>query len=194
MALLLGGARRLAACGARARWARPFAAQPEPEQASGDEITVKVNDYKAHKLDPPGTEVTTSKGELIEFFTTMYRMRRRARTRLPLELVALALQPVQTLCVLATRSRQLARAVAKRLKGWQRKLSAVPNVAPHSACGQYVSLQHTAALKNVFAAALLEHARRGCLFFRFALSVLAQAELIPECALKPSLPGCGVTG
>ena len=85
MALLLGGARRLAACGARVRCMRPFSAQPEPEQASGDEVTVKVNDYKVHRLEPPTTEVTTSKGELLEFFTTMYRMRRRARSGLVLD-------------------------------------------------------------------------------------------------------------
>ncbi|KAK9825166.1 hypothetical protein WJX81_000917 [Elliptochloris bilobata] len=71
------GTRRLAACGARlCKLMRPFSAQPEPEQAPGDEVTVKVNDYKAHNLEPPGTEVATSKAELHAFFKNMYRMRR----------------------------------------------------------------------------------------------------------------------
>ena len=80
MALLLGGARRLASCGAHVRaLARPFSAQPEPEPPASEEVTVKVNDYKAHHLDPPSTEVTTSKAELMDFFKTMYRMRRHAQ-------------------------------------------------------------------------------------------------------------------
>lgn len=80
MALLLSNARRLASCGAHMRvLAQPFSAQPEPEQPASEEITVKVNDYKAHHLDPPSTEVTTSKAELMDFFKTMYRMRRHAQ-------------------------------------------------------------------------------------------------------------------
>ena len=80
MALLLGSARRLASRGIPVRGlARPFSAQPQPEPPASEEVTVKVNDYKPHHLDPPSTEVTTSKAELMDFFKTMYRMRRHAQ-------------------------------------------------------------------------------------------------------------------
>ena len=80
MALLLRNARRFAGRSAPVRaLAQPFSAQPELEQPASEEVTVKINDYKAHLLDPPPTEVTTSKGELMDFFRSMYRMRRHAQ-------------------------------------------------------------------------------------------------------------------
>jgi len=36
----------------------------------------QVQPYKAHRIDPPGTAVTTTKTELMHFFETMFRMRR----------------------------------------------------------------------------------------------------------------------
>ena len=33
-------------------------------------------EYKAHRIEPPSPHVTTSKAELMQFFETMYRMRR----------------------------------------------------------------------------------------------------------------------
>ena len=81
MALLLGSARQLAARLAPLRTlARAFSAQPEPEQeeGSGEVVTVKVNDYKLHKLEEgPPVEVVTSKSELKVAFRQMYLMRRR---------------------------------------------------------------------------------------------------------------------
>ncbi|KAK9805516.1 hypothetical protein WJX72_002763 [[Myrmecia] bisecta] len=53
---------------------RSFAAQA----ASGDDepFTLNVNPYKAHRIDPPGTEVQTSKAELFDMFKKMYIFRR----------------------------------------------------------------------------------------------------------------------
>ena len=36
----------------------------------------QVDEYKTHRIDPPPTTVTTSRGELLGFFETMFRMRR----------------------------------------------------------------------------------------------------------------------
>jgi pyruvate dehydrogenase E1 component alpha subunit len=35
-----------------------------------------VNPFQAHKIEPPSTQVTTTVGELLAYFTQMYRMRR----------------------------------------------------------------------------------------------------------------------
>lgn len=42
----------------------------------GDKLTVEVNPYKSHNIEPPSNEVTTDKAELLGFFREMYRMRR----------------------------------------------------------------------------------------------------------------------
>ncbi|KAK9806210.1 hypothetical protein WJX72_005469 [[Myrmecia] bisecta] len=44
--------------------------------SAADEITVEVRPYKAHKIEPPSTTVTTNGEELLKFFKTMYQMRR----------------------------------------------------------------------------------------------------------------------
>ena len=36
----------------------------------------QVNPYKAHRIDPPPTTITTNKAELLGFFEIMYKMRR----------------------------------------------------------------------------------------------------------------------
>ncbi len=37
---------------------------------------LQVREYQAHHIEPPGTTVTTTKAELLQFFESMYRMRR----------------------------------------------------------------------------------------------------------------------
>lgn len=38
--------------------------------------SLQVDEYKTHRIDSPPTTVTTSRGELLRFFETMFRMRR----------------------------------------------------------------------------------------------------------------------
>ena len=61
------------------------------ESTSDDEqqFTVKVNPYKAYKVDPPPTEVQTSKAELMDMFKKMYIYRWRHAPSRP------GLQPVE---------------------------------------------------------------------------------------------------
>lgn len=54
---------------------RPFSAEPAPSQ-SDDSLTVTVNPFKGHRLEPPSRDVQTSKQELLGMFETMVRMRR----------------------------------------------------------------------------------------------------------------------
>ena len=37
---------------------------------------LQVREYQAHHIEAPGTTVTTTKAELVQFFESMYRMRR----------------------------------------------------------------------------------------------------------------------
>ena len=56
---------------------RGFAAEPAASEEESQELTLKVNAYKGHRLDSlPDTSVTTSKTELLQFFRDMYTMRR----------------------------------------------------------------------------------------------------------------------
>ena len=56
---------------------RGFAAEPAASEEESQELTIKVNAYKGHRLDSlPDTSVTTSKAELLQFFRDMYTMRR----------------------------------------------------------------------------------------------------------------------
>lgn len=41
-----------------------------------DSLSLKVNPFKAHRIDPPDNTVATNKSELLKFFEDMYRMRR----------------------------------------------------------------------------------------------------------------------
>ncbi|PSC74828.1 Pyruvate dehydrogenase E1 component subunit mitochondrial [Micractinium conductrix] len=53
---------------------RGFAAAVK--EADGDTITVEVNPFKAHRIDPPATTVTATKDELLQYFKELYRLRR----------------------------------------------------------------------------------------------------------------------
>lgn len=53
---------------------RGFAAQVL--SVEGDTITVEVNPYKTHRIDPPSTTVTATKDELLQYFKELYRLRR----------------------------------------------------------------------------------------------------------------------
>ena len=46
---------------------RPFSAEPAPSQ-SDDSLTVTVNPFKGHRLEPPSRDVQTSKQELLDMF------------------------------------------------------------------------------------------------------------------------------
>lgn len=37
---------------------------------------MQVRDFKAHKIEPPSTTVTTNREELLKFFENMFRYRR----------------------------------------------------------------------------------------------------------------------
>ncbi|KAL6776662.1 PDC1 [Auxenochlorella protothecoides x Auxenochlorella symbiontica] len=50
---------------------RAFAAKVD-----GDTLTVEVNPFTAHKVEPPSTTVTATKDELIKYFREMYLIRR----------------------------------------------------------------------------------------------------------------------
>lgn len=77
MALLSRGRQRLAqltcaqACrhGSRSLQLsqRSFSAEPAPSE-SDDSITVTVNPFKGHRLDPPSRDVQTNKKELLDMF------------------------------------------------------------------------------------------------------------------------------
>lgn len=63
----------LAPLGAAAQ-RRGFAAQVL--SVEGDTITVEVNPYKTHRIDPPSTTVSATKDELLQYFRDLYRLRR----------------------------------------------------------------------------------------------------------------------
>ena len=46
---------------------RSFSAEPAPSE-SDDNVTIKVNPFKGHKLDPPSRDVQTNKKELLDMF------------------------------------------------------------------------------------------------------------------------------
>ena len=46
---------------------RRFSAEPAPAE-SEDSVTVTVNPFKGHRLEPPSRDVQTSKKELLEMF------------------------------------------------------------------------------------------------------------------------------
>ena len=46
---------------------RSFSAEPAPSE-SDDSITVTVNPYKGHRLEPPSRDVQTNKKELLDMF------------------------------------------------------------------------------------------------------------------------------
>ena len=46
---------------------RTFSAEPAPVEEN-DSITVTVNPFKGHKLDPPSQDVQTNKQELLNMF------------------------------------------------------------------------------------------------------------------------------
>lgn len=46
---------------------RCFSAEPAPAD-SNDNITVKVNPFKGHRIEPPSQDVQTNKKELLEMF------------------------------------------------------------------------------------------------------------------------------
>lgn len=46
---------------------RSFSAEPAPAE-SGDNVTITVNPFKGHKLDPPSRDVQTNKKELLDMF------------------------------------------------------------------------------------------------------------------------------
>ena len=46
---------------------RAFSAEPAPAQQD-ENITVTVNPFKGHKLDPPSRDVQTNKQELLDMF------------------------------------------------------------------------------------------------------------------------------
>lgn len=46
---------------------RSLSAEPAPSE-SDDSITVTVNPYKGHRLEPPGRDVQTNKKELLDMF------------------------------------------------------------------------------------------------------------------------------
>ena len=46
---------------------RAFSAEPAPAQQD-ENITVTVNPFKGHRLDPPSRDVQTNKQELLEMF------------------------------------------------------------------------------------------------------------------------------
>ena len=60
---------------------RGLAAQAEQALDEDQSVTVSVTPFKAHRIDdPPGTEVETSKKELLQMFKDMYRMRRQVES------------------------------------------------------------------------------------------------------------------
>ena len=75
MALLAGGKQRL--CRLLQHQAvrqsstklgqRSFSAEPAPSE-SDENVTITVNPFKGHKLDPPSRDVQTSKKELLDMF------------------------------------------------------------------------------------------------------------------------------
>ena len=46
---------------------RSFSAKPAPSE-SDDNVTITVNPFKGHKLDPPSRDVQTNKKELLDMF------------------------------------------------------------------------------------------------------------------------------
>ena len=52
------------------------AARPRPRRRPRPRPRPQVISYKAHKCEPPSNTVTTTKAELMGFFTDMYRIRR----------------------------------------------------------------------------------------------------------------------
>ncbi|KAL4452777.1 hypothetical protein ABPG75_008439 [Micractinium tetrahymenae] len=67
------GVGALAPLGAAAQ-RRGFATQVV--SVEGDTITVEVNPYKTHRIDPPSTTVSATKDELLQYFRELYRLRR----------------------------------------------------------------------------------------------------------------------
>ncbi|KAL4420932.1 hypothetical protein ABPG77_001415 [Micractinium sp. CCAP 211/92] len=67
------GAAALAPLGAAAQ-RRGFASSVV--SVEGDTITVEVNPYKTHRIDPPSTTVSATKDELLQYFRELYRLRR----------------------------------------------------------------------------------------------------------------------
>lgn len=57
---------------------RGFAAEPAQEES--ENITLEVNPFKGHKVEPPGNVVETNKDELFEMYKTMFLMRRMELT------------------------------------------------------------------------------------------------------------------
>lgn len=64
----------VASLGAVAAQRRGLAAAVQ--SVDGDTITVEVNPYKTHRIDPPSTTVTATKDELLQYFRELYRLRR----------------------------------------------------------------------------------------------------------------------
>lgn len=60
-----------------ASW-RGFAAEPAPEESTS--ITLEVNPFKGHKVEPPSNQVETNKDELFDMYRTMFLMRRMELT------------------------------------------------------------------------------------------------------------------
>lgn len=46
---------------------RSFSADPAPSE-SHDNVTIRINPFKGHKLDPPSRDVETNKEELLDMF------------------------------------------------------------------------------------------------------------------------------
>ncbi len=47
---------------------RCFSAEPAPKESDDDSITVTVNPFKGHRLEPPSRDVQTNKKELLDMF------------------------------------------------------------------------------------------------------------------------------
>lgn len=75
MALLASGRRRLCHLfhshavqpGVLQLSQRSFSAEPAPSE-SDDDVTITVNPFKGHKLEPPSRDVQTNKKELLDMF------------------------------------------------------------------------------------------------------------------------------
>lgn len=46
---------------------RSFSADPAPSE-SNDNVTIRINPFKGHKLEPPSRDVETNKEELLDMF------------------------------------------------------------------------------------------------------------------------------